>query len=91
MQPGFQKAIAVLLWPEPKLPESFIHPAHARQATSAHSVTGANARCTALQVPNLFRTRAGYHMGLRPRTRTGLHENRVGLTMPLLIALSPQA
>ena len=30
-------------------------------------------------------------MGVRPRTRTGLHGNRVGLTMPLEIALSPQA
>ena len=30
-------------------------------------------------------------MGVRPRTRTGLHGNRVGVTMPLEIALSPQA
>ena len=29
--------------------------------------------------------------GVRPRTRTGLHRNRVGLTMPLDIALSLQA
>ena len=30
-------------------------------------------------------------LGVRPRTRTGLHGNRVGVTMPLEIALSPQA
>ena len=30
-------------------------------------------------------------MGVRPRTRTGLHGNRVGVSMPLEIALSPQA
>ena len=30
-------------------------------------------------------------VGVRPRTRTGLHGNRVGVTMPLEIALSPQA
>ena len=29
--------------------------------------------------------------GVRPRTRTGLHGNRVGVSMPLEIALSPQA
>ena len=49
-------------------------------------------RCTALQVHNLFRTQAGNTaMGVRLCTRTGLHGNRVGLTMPLEIALSPQA
>lgn len=30
-------------------------------------------------------------MGVRPRTRTGLHGNRVVITMPLESALSPQA
>lgn len=30
-------------------------------------------------------------MGVRPRTRTGLHGDRVGVSMPLEIALSPQA
>lgn len=30
-------------------------------------------------------------MGVRPRTRAGLHGNRVGVSMPLEIALSPQA
>ena len=30
-------------------------------------------------------------LGVRPRTRTGLHGNRVGITMPLESALSPQA
>ena len=30
-------------------------------------------------------------LGVRPRTRTGLHGNRVGVSMPLEIALSPQA
>ena len=30
-------------------------------------------------------------MVVRPRTRTGLHGNRVGVSMPLEIALSPQA
>ena len=30
-------------------------------------------------------------MGVRLCTRTGLHRNRVGVTMPLEIALSPQA
>ena len=30
-------------------------------------------------------------LGVRPRTRTGLHGNRVVITMPLEIALSPQA
>ena len=70
---------------------SLIHPPHSRQATSAHSVT-APGRCTALQVHNLFRTRLGNTTtGVRPRTRTGLHGNRVGITMPLESALSPQA
>ena len=30
-------------------------------------------------------------LGVRPRTRTGLHGNRVVITMPLESALSPQA
>ena len=65
---------------------------HARQATSAHSVTALEGRCTALQVHHLFRTQLGNTtMGVRLCTRTGLHGNRVGLTMPLDIALSPQA
>lgn len=69
-----------------------IHHTHARQATSAHSVTAPQDRCTALQVHNLLRTQAGNTTeGVRLRTRTGLHGNRVGLTMPLEIALSPQA
>lgn len=49
-------------------------------------------RCTALQVHNLLRTQAeSTTMGVRLRTRAGLHGNRVGVTMPLEIALSPQA
>ena len=69
-----------------------IHPLHARQATSAHSVTAPQDRCTALQVHHLLRTQAGNTtMGVRLRTRTGLHGNRVGITMPLESALSPQA
>ena len=71
---------------------SSIHPPHARQATSTHSVTAPTDRCTALQVHNLFRTQAeNTTVGVRLCTRTGLHENRVGLSMPLEIALSPQA
>ena len=48
-----------------------IHPAHARQATSAHSVTAPQDRCTALQVHNLFRTQAEI-----PRGSTSVHKNR---------------
>ena len=49
-------------------------------------------RCTALQVSHLFRTQLGNTtQGVRLCTRTGLHGNRVGVTMPLEIALSPQA
>ena len=71
---------------------SSIHPPHARQATSTHSVTAPTDRCTALQVHNLFRTQAeNTTVGVRLCTRTGLHENRVGLSMPLEIALSSQA
>ena len=36
-----------------------IRHSHARQATSAHSVTALESRCTALQVHNLLRTQAG--------------------------------
>ena len=70
---------------------SFANP-HARQATSAHSVTAPEGRCTALQVHHLLRTQLGNTaMGVRLCTRAGLHENRVGVTMPLEIALSSQA
>ena len=77
---------------ERKRPDlSFTNP-HARQATSAHSVTASEGRCTALQVHILFRTQAGNTTaGVRLCTRTGLHGNRVGITMPLESALSPQA
>ena len=77
---------------ERKRPDlSFTNP-HARQATSAHSVTARDGRCTALQVHHLLRTQLGNTaMGVRLCTRAGLHGNRVGVTMPLEIALSPQA
>ena len=77
---------------ERKRPDlSFTNP-HARQATSAHSVTARDGRCTALQVHHLLRTQLGNTtMGVRLCTRTGLHGNRVGITMPLESALSPQA
>ena len=38
-----------------------------------------------------FVHRPKYHAGVRLCTRTGLHGNRVGVSMPLEIALSPQA
>ena len=38
-----------------------------------------------------FVHRPEYHTGVRLCTRTGLHGNRVGVSMPLEIALSPQA
>ena len=79
------------LRPEPVRPDLSSAIPTSRQATSAHSVTALGRR-TALQVHNLFRTRLGNTTtGVRPRTRTGLHRNRVGLTMPLDIALSLQA
>ena len=53
---------------------------------------GPAGRCTALQVYHLLRTQLGNTtMGVRLCTRTGLHGNRVGITMPLESALSPQA
>ena len=70
------------------------HPPHPRKAgyVCTQRYAPERERCTALQVHNLFRTQAGNTaMGVRLCTRTGLHGNRVGLTMPLLIALSPQA
>ena len=49
-------------------------------------------RCTALQVLICFvHNSENTTMGVRLCTRTGLHRNRVGVTMPLEIALSPQA
>ena len=73
-------------------PEPLIHHAHARQATSAHSVTN-NHLSDAPHYRFLicFVRRPKYHKGVRLRTRTGLHENRVALSMPLDIALSSQA
>ena len=69
-----------------------IRQSHARQATSAHSAWGPKPVRTALQVHNLLRTQLGNTTaGVRLCTRTGLHGNRVGVTMPLEIALSPQA
>ena len=50
---------------------SSIHPPHARQATSTHSVTAPTDRCTALQVHNLFRTQAEI-----PQGSTSVHKNR---------------
>ena len=70
---------------------SRIRHTHARQATSAHSVT-AKADAPHCRFNHLLRTQAGNTtVGVRLCTRTGLHGNRVGLTMPLFIALSPQA
>ena len=69
-----------------------IRQSHARQATSAHSAWGPKPVRTALQVHNLLRTQLGNTTaGVRLCTRTGLHGNRVGITMPLESALSPQA
>ena len=72
---------------------SLIHPPHVKAGyVRAQRYAPRKRRCTASRVPNLLRTRAGNTtMGVRPRTRTGLHGNRVGLTMPLESALSPQA
>ena len=69
------------------------HPPHPRKAGYV---------CTQRYAPNrsdaphcrftiCFVHRPKYHAGVRLCTRTGLHGNRGGLTMPLLIALSPQA
>lgn len=80
------------LWPE-LLAALIPYPPAPRKAgyicTQRYGPVG---RCTALQVHNLLRTQAGNTtMGVRLRTRTGLHGNRVGSNMPLFIALSPQA
>ena len=64
-----------------------------RQATSAHSVTapfGADApHCRFIIC--FVHSSENTTQGVRLCTRTGLHRNRVGVTMPLEIALSPQA
>ena len=70
------------------------HPPHPRKAgyVCTQRYAPERERCTALQVHNLFRTQAeNTTVGVRLCTRTGLHENRVGLSMPLEIALSSQA
>ena len=59
------------LWPEQAPRCSLIHPPHARQATSAHSITAPQDRCTALQVHNLLRTQAGIPLG-----STSVHKSR---------------
>lgn len=64
---------------------------HARQATSAHSVTDSRPMHRIAGSQSVSYTARFTAKGVRPCTRTGLHENRVGLTMPLEIALSPQA
>ena len=88
---GFREQRISPLRPEQlKSDLSFAGP-HARQATSAHSASEPKPLRTALQVSNLFRTQFGNTtMGVRLRTITGLHGNRVGVTMPLEIALNPQ-
>ena len=71
---------------------SRIHPLHARQATSAHSVTRQIGAMHRIAGSNLLRTQIeNTATGVRSCTRAGLHGNRVGVTMPLEIALSPQA
>ena len=83
--PSIAPAGAKTAWP-------LIRQSHARQATSAHSAWGLRPVRTALQVHNLLRTQAGNTtLGVRLCTRAGLHGNRVGITMPLESALSPQA
>ena len=69
------------------------YPPNPRKAGySAHSVTAAEPPgSTALQVHNLSRTQVDTTMGVRLRTTTGLHESRVGSSMPLEGALNPQA
>ncbi len=69
-----------------------IRHAHARQATSAHSVHGSRPGSTAIQVstPEPYTGRVTTK-GVRPPTRTGLHDRRVGFPMPLGNALRPQA
>lgn len=68
---GFREQGRQSFRPELTAPEPPIHHTHARQATSAHSVTGASARCTALQVHNLIRTQAEI-----PQGSTSVHKNR---------------
>ena len=68
------------------------YPPNPRKAGySAHSVTAVKPGSTALQVHNLSRTQVDTTTGVRLRTTTGLHESRVGSSMPLEGALNPQA
>ena len=82
-----------LLRPEPMRPGLSFATTHARQATSAHSVTTP----TGTDAPHcrfiicFVHSSENTTQGVRLCTRTGLHRNRVGVTMPLEIALSPQA
>ena len=82
-----------LLWPE-RNTALFPHPPAPRKAgyICTQRYGPCRGRCTALQVHILLRTQAGNTTaGVRLCTRAGLHGNRVGITMPLESALSPQA
>ena len=68
------------------------HPPHPRKAGYVCTQRyGQQADAPHCRFTICFVHRPKYHAGVRLCIRTGLHGNRVGLTMPLLIALSPQA
>ena len=90
---GFREQRTVALRPGANTVWPLIRHTHARQATSAHSVTapqGTDAPHCRFIICFVHSSK-NTTMGVRLCTRTGLHRNRVGLTMPLEIALSPQA
>ena len=79
------------LWPEQR--RVFPHSPTPRKAgyvcTQRYGPKGPMHRIAGSQ--SVSYTGRKYHKGVRLCTRTGLHENRVGLTMPLESALSSQA